>query len=167
MKQNDPNLLARLREMIEVDLLPHHEAARRLNIGRTTIARMVRRYGLKTQRTGPRSGEKHPDWKGGRTIDRHGYVLAYYPNHPRARMGRYVFEHRLVMEKHLGRYLTHTEVVHHKNGVKADNRLENLELFDTNAKHLKHELTGRVPKWTAEGKRRIAAGVSKRRRRKA
>lgn len=57
-----------------------------------------------------------------------GYVLVYIPNHPRA-VGNHVWEHVLVMEKHLGRYLWPNEKIHHRNGIKNDNRLENLEII--------------------------------------
>ena len=55
-----------------------------------------------------------------------GYKLILMPEHPNAQSGNYVLEHRLVMEKHLGRYLERKELVHHINGIKDDNRLENL-----------------------------------------
>ena len=63
------------------------------------------------------------------TIDSQGYVLIYAPSHPRTSKTNKMFEHRLVMEQVLGRYLEPHENVHHKNGNRQDNRPENLELW--------------------------------------
>jgi hypothetical protein len=54
--------------------------------------------------------------------------MAHAPGHPRASNG-YVFEHILVAEGVLGRRLHDSENVHHRNGIKADNRPENLEIW--------------------------------------
>jgi hypothetical protein len=79
--------------------------------------------------------ERSGRWKGGRRVER-GYVLVHAPDHPsRIASGSrriYVFEHRLVMERMIGRTLLPHEQVHHKNGIRHDNRPENLELW---AKH--------------------------------
>lgn len=77
-----------------------------------------------------RSGKNHYSWKGGRNVIKKGYIEIYFPDHPFARGGKYVREHRLVMEKHLGRYLQPYEIVHHKNGIKDDNRIENLAIVN-------------------------------------
>lgn len=76
-----------------------------------------------------KTGDKSHCWRGGKSILRSGYVEIYAPDHPYARGKKYVREHRLVMEKILGRYLESYEEVHHKNGVRDDNRPENLELW--------------------------------------
>jgi hypothetical protein len=87
--------------------------------------------------------EKNPKWKGGRRVDSDGYVLVKAWDHPKHRKNGYVLEHRLVMERHLGRLLEDWEVVHHKNCDKTDNRIENLELLDGQASHMKLERTGK------------------------
>jgi hypothetical protein len=72
--------------------------------------------------------EKSPSWKGGKQIDKSGYILIMNKEHPKARKG-YVREHRIVMEDSIGRYLKDDEIVHHINGDKSDNRLSNLEIM--------------------------------------
>lgn len=83
-----------------------------------------------------RRGEKHPLWKGGIRSQSEGYIYIFNPQHPLHGSGGYVLEHRLVMEKHLGRYLTKQEVVHHINNKKNDNRIENLLLLSGQDEHL-------------------------------
>lgn len=78
----------------------------------------------------PRSGVLNGQWRGGRYRNQKGYVLRCVRGHPRTwKSGNYVFEHILVMEDFLGRHLQPDENVHHLNGVKDDNRIDNLELW--------------------------------------
>jgi hypothetical protein len=77
------------------------------------------------------------NWKGGR-INHQGYIRVRCEGHPKASShGHYVLEHTLVMEKHLGRYLEDHEIVHHINGIRNDNRVENLVVL-TRSEHTKH-----------------------------
>lgn len=89
------------------------------------------------------------DWAnylaGSRLVRGDGYVIVRCPEHPHAMPNDYVLEHRLVMEQHLGRYLTPDEVVHHKNGDRADNRIENLELTSNSA-----HMTGHMSRLTPD-----------------
>jgi len=96
-------------------------------------------------------GNKSHAWKGGKCLTSGGYVvISLYPGDPFYRMGSHnpkksprseTSEHRLVMARHLGRCLKKNEIVHHKNGIKDDNRIENLELI-SNSKHLKEHSRG-------------------------
>lgn len=76
-------------------------------------------------------GENNPNWKGGKYILKSGYIGVLVSGSQ-----IYKLEHDVVMEKHLGRKLKKDEVVHHINGIKNDNRIENLELM-TNYEHSK------------------------------
>lgn len=78
---------------------------------------------------GRQSGAGNGRWKGGIKKDKKGYIYEYCPEHPFKRQGNYVFQHRLVMERFLGRYLLSTESVHHRDGNKQNNRIENLQLI--------------------------------------
>lgn len=77
----------------------------------------------------------------GYTITGDGYIRIFMPTHPFATKKGYIMEHRLVMEKYLGRYLHPTEIVHHINGIKSDNRIKNLKLFSSKGKHLNLHLS--------------------------
>ena len=80
-------------------------------------------------------GENNYKWKGGRIKTVHGYVVTIKRPSNKLR-GIYVREHRLIMALHLGRELLSSEIVHHINGDKTDNRIENLKLFKSQKEHL-------------------------------
>lgn len=86
-------------------------------------------------------GSEHPSWKGGKYTSNEGYVMinirAGDPKEP-GEIGwkRYKKEHHIVMEDHLGRPLNKNEHVHHINGIKTDNRIENLFLVQNNSEHM-------------------------------
>lgn len=158
MRKIDKDLL---RDLIEVKKWTQAEVAAHFQCNRTSVQRMCQRMKLTTQRTGPRSGEGHPEWNGGRVLIG-GYWYIYSPDHPFRTKQNRVAEHRLVMESVLQRYLLRTEVVHHANGNRQDNRPENLHVFSTNAEHLRDELSGRIPNWTEEGRDKMREGLKKR-----
>lgn len=97
-------------------------------------------HGWKAPKTITHHGADHHNWKGGTTTSAHGYVFEYAPDHPKNSKG-YVQQHRLVMERQLGRYLTAQEAVHHINGDKQDNRPENLVVLTRSAHQRHHKAT--------------------------
>lgn len=139
------------------------EIGRRVGTTRHRVLEFLRANGVTRHFPYSYKGPRCNQWKGGKIVDEDGYLLVYCPGHPGARKPdrRYVLKHRLVMEKKLGRLLLPSEVVHHKNGDRSDNRIANLELFSSNTEHLRVTLVGRCPKWTREGIERMKAGVAR------
>lgn len=82
------------------------------------------------------------------TVGKDGYRVLYRPDHPNANVRGYVFEHRVVMSGVLGRPLFPDETVHHRNGVRDDNRPDNLELWTS--RHPKGQSVKEVVAWARE-----------------
>lgn len=78
----------------------------------------------------------------GYIVTHNGYVMVKVPNHPFADSKGYVRKHRLVMENHLERILDQDEIIHHINGDKTDNRIENLKIVSL-PEHTKNHHTGK------------------------
>lgn len=111
----------------------------------------LRRGGEATR--GTQRGRDNPNWSGGQHVSPQGYVRV------RVGVNEYALEHRLVAEEMLGRPLTESEVVHHKNGVKDDNRPENLEVLESQAEHMRLHMDGETARKRGikGGKARVAA----------
>ena len=95
------------------------EIANKLGFSVSWITKVASRAGIKIQ------DKYHP----GFITKYSGYVMTRKLDHPFADSKGYVMVHRLVMESSIGRFLDPKELVHHKNGVKNDNRLENLAIM--------------------------------------
>ena len=82
------------------------------------------------------SGENNSNWKGGRNMSPYGYIYLYSPDHPYRNKDKNVAEHRLVVEKTIGRYLKPTESVHHWDENVGNNETANLLVCENNSYHM-------------------------------
>lgn len=135
-KMSKENLVkARERRIIRNKLFPISSEQARINLSK------VKRP----------AGINHYNWKGGKKINSEGYRCIKCEEHPRAQNG-YIPEHIIVMEAHLGRFFKKGETIHHKDGNKTNNSLNNLHLFDTTAEHTKFHWDNNM--WREKSERR-------------
>jgi len=118
---------------------PMYKIAKLCNVSSPTICRWLKKSNIKIRTVNEAwniyssihpdalKGKNNHSWKGGKCVT-DGYVLIWKRGHPYANKDGYVLEHRLVMEKKLGRYLIKDEIIHHINGIRNDNRIKNLKL---------------------------------------
>ena len=141
------------------------EIGKLLGLSARYVRRLMLRHGMPQPPVGAPSGKRNPSFRGGRRVDLDGYVsvsLKRGDPHPHQRMlpGKktgFLLEHRLVMEKKLGRYLTPKEVVDHIDGLTLHNAPENLRLFASNGEHLRETTSGTGRAWSDRGLANIGA----------
>jgi hypothetical protein len=108
--------------------------AKIVNVDIKCISKWMNKVDIPRRQSGARFGKNNHHFKG-YCFDSRGYKLIYSPNHPNKDNRNYVFEHRLVVEKYLNRYLTREETIHHIDENKLNNKLSNLYLFSQHHQH--------------------------------
>jgi hypothetical protein len=137
------------------------EIAQIVGLSPRYVRKIAIKFSLPRLGEGGRHGEKNHQFVSGRRIDFDGYVMVTAPeDHPYARLrslrlAKTIFEHRLVMEQGLGRYLLPTEVVDHIDGLTLHNDPANLRLFQKNGDHLRETITGLPKRISVSGIRNI------------
>lgn len=121
------------------------------------VRKIMLRHNLPRLSEGARRGPLNHQFVSGRRIDLDGYAMVTAPsNHPNGRhrnrrKAKVICEHRLVMEKKLGRYLKPSEVVDHIDGLSLHNDINNLRLFSSNKKHLVCTISNQQPNISKQG----------------
>ena len=110
------------------------DIGKKYKVSKVCICRHLKRLGINQECPIGKKGKEHSQWKGGRGL-KSGYWTVHNPTHPRAlKIGR-VWEHLLIMEKHLGRYIQKSEPIHHIDFNRQNNKIENLYLCKNNSEH--------------------------------
>jgi hypothetical protein len=112
-------------------------------------------------RSEARKGDKGANWKGGRQVTKDGYILIYVPDYPSSSKRGYVFEHIYVFEQATGIIVPPNCCIHHLNGNKSDNRIENLCLMGRGAHTMHHHIgshrTAEARKNMSEARKKLYA----------
>lgn len=128
------------------------EIAAQLGCSDKHVQNILRIYNAERLSRGARHGELNHGYIGGRSIDLDGYALVQaHADHPHARTTGLIYEHRLVVEQEIGRYLLPTEVVDHIDGLQLHNSPSNLRVFASNRDHLRATISGQRPNWSEAG----------------
>lgn len=130
-----------LNKMYTTQKMSHYEIGKQLGFKPSFIFQMCRKYGIQSRahKDAAKRGSESSQWKGGLYTSKGGYIVI------QSKEGR-VYQHRYIMEQHLGRKLKTDEHVHHINGNKSDNRIENLKVLSADD-HFKKETLQRIKPW--------------------
>lgn len=127
--------------------MTQQEVADAMGVTQKVVFKFMRRNNLPARKAAKRYQrmEQNSSWKGGRRINEQGYIEIYMPEYKHTRSNGYVREHIYVAEQSIGRTLRfydvgdeRNEVVHHINGVKTDNRPENLLVLTVSQHRMLH-----------------------------
>lgn len=134
-----------------------NQIAKNLSVCSSTVRNYLIKYNIplishKEANNKYNTGSKNPKWNGGRIKQSEGYILIYMPKHPH-NINKYVYEHRYLVEKKVGRYLNSDEIVHHVDGNRSNNDINNLLLLSEYEHALLHRNGGNVFVKTSEIKK--------------